>query len=148
VFTARYALNPYIKQIRLAFKGLNYAELEVQHGCVFLFPKAISRYSDLLVPKAPDSLLRHANTPVIFFLAVKGPAADATDAPQPCGLLCTPVMKMTVMMIIFVLFLIMEHRWNETDRGKPKYSGKNLSQCHFVQNEQLRIRRIYFTLYI
>jgi hypothetical protein len=21
----------------------------------------------------------------------------------------------------------MEHRWNETDRGKPKYSGKNLS---------------------
>jgi hypothetical protein len=24
---------------------------------------------------------------------------------------------------IFVLFLVMEHRWNETDRGKPKYSG-------------------------
>jgi hypothetical protein len=24
----------------------------------------------------------------------------------------------------------MEHRWNETDREKPKYSGKNLSQCH------------------
>jgi hypothetical protein len=23
----------------------------------------------------------------------------------------------------------MEHRWNEIDRGKPKYSGKNLSQC-------------------
>jgi hypothetical protein len=21
----------------------------------------------------------------------------------------------------------MEHRWNEIDRGKPKYSGKNLS---------------------
>ena len=27
----------------------------------------------------------------------------------------------------------MEHRWNESDRGKPRYSGKNLSQCHFVQ---------------
>jgi hypothetical protein len=26
----------------------------------------------------------------------------------------------------------MEHWWNEIDRGKPKYSGKNLSQCHFV----------------
>jgi hypothetical protein len=24
------------------------------------------------------------------------------------------------------LFLVMEHRWNETDSGKLKYSGKNL----------------------
>jgi hypothetical protein len=32
----------------------------------------------------------------------------------------------------FVLFLVMEHRWNEIDRGKPKYSEKNLSQYHFV----------------
>jgi hypothetical protein len=23
----------------------------------------------------------------------------------------------------FVLFLVMEHQWNETDRGIPKYSG-------------------------
>jgi hypothetical protein len=36
------------------------------------------------------------------------------------GLLCNPVMKM----ITFSFFLVMEHRWNETDRGKPKYSGK------------------------
>jgi hypothetical protein len=43
-----------------------------------------------------------------------------------------PVMKMTMMIIIFVLFLVMEHRWNEINRGKPKYSEKNLSQCHFV----------------
>jgi hypothetical protein len=26
----------------------------------------------------------------------------------------------------------MEHRWNEIDREKPKYSEKNLSQYHFV----------------
>jgi hypothetical protein len=32
-------------------------------------------------------------------------------------------------------FLVMEHRWNETDRGRPKYSGKNLSQCHFVHHK-------------
>jgi hypothetical protein len=38
-----------------------------------------------------------------FFLVVKGPAGDATDAPQPCGLLCNPVMKVT-MMIIFCPF--------------------------------------------
>jgi hypothetical protein len=27
---------------------------------------------------------------------------------------------------------MMKHRWNEIDRGKPKFSGENLSQCHFV----------------
>jgi hypothetical protein len=35
----------------------------------------------------------------------------------------------------FVLFLVMEHQWNETDREKPKNSGKNLSQCHFVHHK-------------
>jgi hypothetical protein len=71
-----------------------------------------------------------------FFLVVKGPAADATDAPQPGGLLCNPVVKMTMrMMIIFVLVLVMEHRWNEIGRGKPKYSEKYLSQCHFVHHK-------------
>jgi hypothetical protein len=45
-------------------------------------------------------------------------------------------MKLTMMMIIiFALFLVMEHRWNEIDRGKPKYSEKNLSQCHFVHHK-------------
>jgi hypothetical protein len=29
----------------------------------------------------------------------------------------------------------MEHRWNETDRGKPKNLGKNLSQFHFVHHK-------------
>jgi hypothetical protein len=42
---------------------------------------------------------------------------------------------MKVKMIIFVLFLVMEHRWNEIDRRKPKNSGKNLSQCHFVHHK-------------
>jgi hypothetical protein len=44
-------------------------------------------------------------------------------------------MKMTMMIIIFVLFLVMENRWNEIDRGKPKNSGKNLSQCYFVHHK-------------
>jgi hypothetical protein len=34
---------------------------------------------------------------------MKGPAADATDALQPWGLLCNPMMKMK-MMIIFCPF--------------------------------------------
>jgi hypothetical protein len=29
----------------------------------------------------------------------------------------------------------MEHRWNDTDRGKPKFSATNLSQCHFVHHK-------------
>jgi hypothetical protein len=35
---------------------------------------------------------------------VKGPAADATGAPQPWGFLCNPVMKMTMFTIIFCPF--------------------------------------------
>jgi hypothetical protein len=31
-------------------------------------------------------------------------------------------MKMKRNFIFFSLFQVMEHRWNETDRGKPKYS--------------------------
>jgi hypothetical protein len=38
---------------------------------------------------------------------VKGPATDATDAPQPWGLLCNPVMKM---ISFFSFFRAMEHR--------------------------------------
>jgi hypothetical protein len=58
---------------------------------------------------------------------VKVPAAEATDAPQPLGFLCKPVMKMKDDQ--FFLFLqVMEHWWNETVKGKPKYLGKNLSQ--------------------
>jgi hypothetical protein len=38
------------------------------------------------------------------------------------------------MISFFSLFQVMELRWNETDRGKPKYSGKNLSQCYFVHH--------------
>jgi hypothetical protein len=63
---------------------------------------------------------------------MKGPAADAMDAPQPWGLFCNPVMKM---MMIFSSFPSnrppVEWNW----RGKPKYSEKNLSQCHFVHHK-------------
>jgi hypothetical protein len=35
----------------------------------------------------------------------------------------------------FSFFQVMEKWWNEIDRGKPKYSGNNLSQCHFVHDK-------------
>jgi hypothetical protein len=39
-------------------------------------------------------------------------------------------MKMTMMMMMigFVIFLVMEHWWNEIVRGKLEYSEKKLSQ--------------------
>jgi hypothetical protein len=30
-----------------------------------------------------------------------------------------------------------ERRWNDIDRGKPKNSEKNLSQCHFVHKSHM-----------
>jgi hypothetical protein len=60
-----------------------------------------------------------------FYFVVKGPAAEATDAPQPWGLLCNPLMKL---ISIFPFFQVMEHRCNEM-------TGKNLSQCHFVHHK-------------
>jgi hypothetical protein len=52
---------------------------------------------------------------------VKGPAADATDAPQPWGLFCNPVMKM----IIFSTFPCngapVEWNWE----GKTEVLGEN-----------------------
>jgi hypothetical protein len=45
-------------------------------------------------------------------------------------------MKMKRKMFSFVLFLqVTEQQWNEIDRGKQKYSGENLSECHFVHHK-------------
>jgi hypothetical protein len=44
-------------------------------------------------------------------------------------------MKMKGKMIRFFICRVMEHRWNEIDRGKPKFSRKDLSQCHFVHHK-------------
>jgi hypothetical protein len=35
----------------------------------------------------------------------------------------------------FSFFHVMKHRWNEIDRVKLKYSGKNLSQYHFFHHK-------------
>jgi hypothetical protein len=43
--------------------------------------------------------------------------------------------KMEVLMRFFCFYVSIEHRWNEIDRGKPKYSEKSLSQCHFVHQK-------------
>jgi hypothetical protein len=42
---------------------------------------------------------------------------------------------MKMMTIIFVLFVVMRRRWNETYREELKYSGKNQSQCNVVHHK-------------
>jgi hypothetical protein len=76
----------------------------------------------------------HISCPIHFCLGVwgkgmKDTAAEATDALQPWGLLCNPVMK------IIKFFRVVEHRWSELTSGKPKCSERNLCQCHFVNNK-------------
>jgi hypothetical protein len=39
------------------------------------------------------------------------------------------------MISFFLFFRAMQHRWSEIDRGNPKYSEENLSQCHFVHQK-------------
>jgi hypothetical protein len=48
---------------------------------------------------------------------------------------------------LFLFFQVIEHRWNESDRGKPKYSGKNLSQCHLVHHKS-HMEKVTVTLII
>jgi hypothetical protein len=42
---------------------------------------------------------------------------------------------MRKMMSFSCFSILMEHQWNEIDRGKPKYLEKYLSQCHFVHHK-------------
>jgi hypothetical protein len=65
----------------------------------------------------------------LSFFVEKVPAADyGRNATlrlivQPCD----EVTIITFLIVVVVaIFLVMEHRWNEIDRGRPKYSGKPL----------------------
>jgi hypothetical protein len=42
---------------------------------------------------------------------------------------------MEMMRYFFCFSILMEHWWNKIDRGKLKYSEKNLSQCRFVHHK-------------
>jgi hypothetical protein len=64
-----------------------------------------------------------------FFFLVKGPATDAIDG----RLIEQPYEEVDEVFSVFSI--LMDHRWNEIDRGKPKYLEKNLFQCHFVHHK-------------
>jgi hypothetical protein len=46
-------------------------------------------------------------------------------------------MKAIESTVVIFRKLLMEQRWNEIEigRGKPNYSEKTLSQCHFVHHK-------------
>jgi hypothetical protein len=46
----------------------------------------------------------------------------------------TAVKMHSLQVVMFCPFQVMEPWSNETDRGKPNYAGKTLSQCHFVHH--------------
>jgi hypothetical protein len=60
-----------------------------------------------------------APTGLTFFF-VRGPAANATDARSREAYYAILWWRW----LVFSFFRVMGHRWNETDSGKPKYSGK------------------------
>jgi hypothetical protein len=70
-----------------------------------------------------------------FFLIDEGPRSRRYGRTAALRLLVQPCDEGEDDDCFFVLFLVMEHQWNDIDRGKPKYSGKNLSQCHFVHHK-------------
>jgi hypothetical protein len=39
---------------------------------------------------------------------------------------------MDLLFISQLIHMSIEPQWNDSDRGQPKNSGKNLFQCHFV----------------
>jgi hypothetical protein len=57
---------------------------------------------------------------MLSFVA-KSPAAHATDT-AASRLIVQPCEEHD--WFFFSFFLVMEHRWNEIDRGNPKYSEK------------------------
>jgi hypothetical protein len=87
--TVRTIVRVYLK---IFFRNVREHYYNPEGCCIKLHYKKFRRYY----------ILAHITCDDIIFLVVKGPAADATDAPQPCGFLCNPMMKMT--MIIFCHF--------------------------------------------
>jgi hypothetical protein len=50
------------------------------------------------------------------------------------------VLPLTDMLFIpRVIYEYGERQWNDTDRGKPKNSEKNLSQCYFVHHKSYMV---------
>jgi hypothetical protein len=72
---------------------------------------------------------------VCVCVCVEGPRSRCYGRTAALRLVVQPCDEAARSVFFFSFFQVMEHRWNEIDRGKPKYSGKNLCQCHFVHHK-------------
>jgi hypothetical protein len=82
----------------------------------------------------------NVSRPRAFFIIIvcgEGPRSRSYGRTAALRLIVQPVVKMKRRKIrfFFSFFQVMKHRRNATDRGKQKYSGKNLSQCLFVHHK-------------
>jgi hypothetical protein len=59
-----------------------------------------------------------------LFFSGEGPRSRRYGRNAALRLIVQPYNEEWRWLLFFVPFLVMEHRWNETDRGKPKNSGK------------------------
>ena len=38
------------------------------------------------------------------------------------------------MLMVNIWNISIEHKWDDNDRQKPKYTVRNLTQCHFLES--------------
>jgi hypothetical protein len=78
-----------------------------------------------------SSLLYHSS--LIFF--IEGPGSRCYGRTAASKAYCATLWERWRWWGFFCVSILMEQRWNELDRGKPKYSEQDLSQCHFVHHK-------------
>jgi hypothetical protein len=70
---------------------------------------------------------------IVIFLFIEGPRSRCYGRTAALKAYCATLWGKW--WGLFGFSFLMVHRWNDIDRGKPKYSEKNLSQCHFVHHK-------------
>jgi hypothetical protein len=130
VFTTRYALSPYIKQIGFVFKGINKAlkNYNVTH------PLDLYIYIIITGTQTRTSLrLRRPEKYIITFISWRFRISEISSHFSQ-GFQVSPFCpsdKKTSFEYDNESEEFMERHW----RIKPKYSGKPLSQCYSVHHE-------------
>jgi hypothetical protein len=71
----------------------------------------------------------------LFFLHGEGPRSRCYGRTTALRLFVEPYDEDKDEQFSYHVLQVMEHQWNEIDRGETNNSEKNLSQCHFVQHK-------------
>jgi hypothetical protein len=101
----------------------NWTSLALTHIPRENFVKPNKSWNSVFFPRS--SLLPHSRIPIVFF-------------PLKVGVGLVPKRGCLLTLAYYAFprwYEFGDRRWNDTDRGKPKNSEKNLSQCHFVHHK-------------